>query len=70
MVFQFTFLGFEKAISTDSLYNDSNLRKLNRDIIAGLKLGVSGTPSFVIEGKVYASHIPTDLLDRIISKVR
>jgi protein-disulfide isomerase/uncharacterized membrane protein len=63
-------LGFEKAISTDSLYNDSNLRKLNRDIIAGLKLGVSGTPSFVIEGKVYASHIPTDLLDRIISKVR
>ena len=59
-------LGMDKAISINSLYDKSNLRKLNRDIIAGLKLGISGTPSFVIDGKVYDSLIPADILVRIM----
>ena len=59
-------LGLEKTISPHKLYAKSNLRKLNRDIVAGLKLGISGTPSFVIEGKVYDSQIPADILAHII----
>jgi protein-disulfide isomerase len=59
-------LGLEKTISPHKLYAKSNLRKLNRDIVAGLKLGISGTPSFVIDGKVYDSQIPADILAHII----
>jgi uncharacterized membrane protein/protein-disulfide isomerase len=59
-------LGMDRAISMKALYDKSNLRKLNRDIIAGMKLGISGTPSFVIEGKVYDSQIPADILARVI----
>jgi uncharacterized membrane protein/predicted DsbA family dithiol-disulfide isomerase len=59
-------LGIERTISLNKLYAKSNLRKLNRDIAAGLKLGISGTPSFVIEGKAYDSQIPAHILARII----
>jgi uncharacterized membrane protein len=59
-------LGLEKTISPNRLYAKSNLRKLNRDIAAGLKFGIFGTPSFVIEGKVYDSQIPAHILARII----
>jgi uncharacterized membrane protein len=53
----------EKLIK--SLRAPSTLQKLNRDIIDGLKLGISGTPSFVIDGKVYISRIPTEIVERI-----
>ena len=36
--------------------------RLRSDIIEGLKLGINGTPSFVIEGKVYSGQIPAQVL--------
>ena len=59
-------LGMEKAISMGSLYSKEYLHRLQRDISDGLKLGISGTPSFVIDGKVYASQIPPDILAHIV----
>ena len=37
---------------------------LRRDIDAGLALRITGTPAFVIEGKVYPGRIPDDVLKK------
>jgi protein-disulfide isomerase len=57
--------GINPEVLKKSLIDPKNLRKLNHDIIDGLKLGISGTPSFVIDGKIYTSQIPAELLVRI-----
>jgi protein-disulfide isomerase/uncharacterized membrane protein len=36
--------------------------RLRKDILDGIKLGVRGTPSFVIDGKVYQGKIPPEIL--------
>ena len=41
---------------------------LKADMVDGFKLGVTGTPTFVIEGKMYNGHIPSDILNRIIDR--
>jgi len=40
---------------------------LRKDIIDGLKLGVIGTPSFVINGQVYQGQIPTEILTQVMN---
>lgn len=42
-------------------------QKMIRDIRAGMKLGLSGTPSYVIENVVYEGGIPADILANILS---
>ena len=39
---------------------------LQNDIRQGMKLGITGTPSFVINGKVYTGSIPAEILENII----
>ena len=39
---------------------------LRRDIWRGMKLGMTGTPGFVIKGKLYTGTIPPDILNQII----
>lgn len=39
---------------------------LRRDIWRGMKLGITGTPGFVIKGKLYMGTIPPDILNQII----
>ena len=41
--------------------------KLQEDILDGLKLGVTGTPSFVINNKVYHGQIPPELLEQYLN---
>lgn len=36
--------------------------RLQQDILAGYKLGIEGTPAFVINGKVYLGQIPAGIL--------
>ena len=36
------------------------------DIRQGMKLGITGTPSYVIDGKVYQGTIPSDILRKIV----
>jgi protein-disulfide isomerase len=43
---------------------DTN-KLLNLDIRQGMKLRITGTPSFVIEGKVFQGSIPLDILQKI-----
>jgi protein-disulfide isomerase len=40
---------------------------LKKDIIDGLKLGVTGTPSFVIDGQVYQGQIPPEILKQVMN---
>ncbi len=40
---------------------------LKKDIIDGLKSGVSGTPSFVIDGQVYQGQIPPEILKQVMN---
>ena len=39
---------------------------LTNDIRKGMLLGITGTPTFVIDGKVYQGSIPADILERIM----
>lgn len=38
---------------------------LLKDIRAGMKLGITGTPSFLIDGILYESHIPPDVFKNL-----
>jgi uncharacterized membrane protein/protein-disulfide isomerase len=47
-------------------FNNPNTRqKLLRDIENGLRLGITGTPSYLIDGKVYHGKIPREILNKI-----
>ncbi len=41
-------------------------QKLQQDILSGLKINISGTPSYVINDRVYMGQIPSDILNPII----
>lgn len=41
-------------------------QKLFADIKAGLDLGLTGTPSYLINGKVYNSVIPADIIENVL----
>ncbi len=57
---------FDPQAFAASLNSREKLQTLRRDIIEGLKLGITGTPAYQIDGKVYQGHIPSDLLKRFI----
>ena len=40
---------------------------LSRDIRDGLRIGVTGTPSYLIDGKLYVSNIPSNVLSRVMN---
>jgi protein-disulfide isomerase len=45
--------------------NDSNLRyKVKHDIASGIKMGINGTPAFVIDGEVYQGQIPAMIIKK------
>jgi len=53
-------------LDTNELVRSLNARKiryhLQKDIFTGNKLGITGTPAYVINGKVYLGSIPAELL--------
>jgi protein-disulfide isomerase/uncharacterized membrane protein len=51
-----------------AVYNHDVRSKLIEDIADGLKLGVNGTPSFVIDGKLYRGQIPPELLKKSLDE--
>jgi protein-disulfide isomerase len=40
--------------------------KVKHDIAIGMKLGIDGTPGYVIDGKVYLGQIPPEILSRVL----
>jgi protein-disulfide isomerase len=40
--------------------------KLHKDIMDGINLGVTGTPAFLIDGKLYSAQIPPEILSKVM----
>ncbi len=57
--------GLEKNELAAALSHPDIKEMLRRDIWWGMKLGITGTPAFLIDGKVYQGHIPKEILEKI-----
>ncbi|MEX3610539.1 thioredoxin domain-containing protein [Rothia sp. LK2588] len=58
-------LGLDEAKFRKDYYSDQNFETIKKDFETGQKLGVNGTPSFVVNGKVLAhveSSTPTETM--------
>jgi uncharacterized membrane protein/protein-disulfide isomerase len=51
---------------TASLYSPEIKNLLTRDIWQGMKLRIMSTPAFVIDGKIYLSNIPPEILNPVL----
>ncbi len=49
-----------------NLYNKKNIRKLRIDINAAIKNKISGTPAYVVNGKIYSGDIPKEILEKVL----
>lgn len=49
----------------EAIINSRIRQKLYKDIIAGLKKHINGTPSYIINGQIYSGHIPPQILDSL-----
>ncbi len=58
--------GLDSKELSSAIYNNNIRRALWLDIKDGLKIGITGTPSYVINGKLYVGEIPADVLKKII----
>ena len=58
-------VGLDAADLSQALGDPKNWKHLQDDLTAGFKLGVTGTPTFVIDGRVYHAKIPPEILSRI-----
>lgn len=57
-------LGLNANKIKQSLNDPNNRQKLMGDIEYGLRLGITGTPAYVIHGKVYHGMIPAEILQK------
>ena len=60
-------IGLDPQDLAGALDDPKPYRKMIEDIRAGMKLGISGTPTYVIEGLVYEGGIPAEKLAEILS---
>jgi protein-disulfide isomerase len=58
--------GLETADLVRALKDPVIHNKLSRDVWRGMKLRILGTPSFVIDGNIYAGNIPADVLQKYL----
>ena len=48
--------------------NDRSIRhRVKHDIYTGNKLGITGTPAYLIEGKIYQGQIPPEIIKKILN---
>jgi protein-disulfide isomerase/uncharacterized membrane protein len=59
-------VGLEPEGLENSLKDPHLWRKLRSDMTDGFKLGVSGTPTFVLNGHLFQGHLPPEIVARII----
>jgi protein-disulfide isomerase/uncharacterized membrane protein len=58
--------GFSSGELAEASRNPVIKEVLLQDIRQGMKLGIVGTPTFVIDGKVYSGALPADILKEIM----
>ena len=58
--------GIDQRLLSAALAHEPYRAHLLRDIREGMKLGIVGTPSYLIDGKVYEGAIPPEVLQPVI----
>ena len=58
--------GMNRKNLAAALRNEKIRKILSRDIWKGMKLRITGTPSYVIDGKVYEGNIPAHILKKYL----
>jgi len=61
------FVGLDYRALSYSTINSMIRYKVKHDIAIGMKLGINGTPGYVIDGKVYLGQIPPEILSRVLN---
>ena len=59
-------VGLDPAGLRNSLQDPVLRKKLQSDLAAGFQLGVSGTPTFAVNGRLFEGHLPPEIIARII----
>lgn len=59
--------GFSKAEVIFAIKDQAVRQILKKDIWAGMKLEITATPSFVIDGKVYTGELPLDEIEKAVN---
>ena len=59
-------VGLDEKNLTRAFYKRKVRYRLKKDILDGVKMGIRGTPSFVIDGEVYQGQIPPEILKRAL----
>ena len=59
-------VGLDYRALSYSTKNSMIRYKVKHDIAIGMKLGINGTPGYVIDGKVYLGQIPPEILSSIL----
>jgi len=54
--------GFDVYEFAAAIRNRRNIQRLKQDINQGIRLGLRGTPGYLINGKMYMAHIPPEIL--------
>jgi uncharacterized membrane protein/protein-disulfide isomerase len=58
--------GIDQGLLSAALSHEPYRLHLLRDIREGMKLGIVGTPSYLIDGKLYEGTIPSEVLQEVI----
>ena len=58
--------GLDYRALSYSIKNSLIRYKIKHDIAIGMKLGINGTPGYVIDGKVYLGQIPPEILSKVL----
>jgi protein-disulfide isomerase/uncharacterized membrane protein len=58
--------GMDSQLLAAALQLESYHRQLRKDIRDGIKLGIQGTPSYLINGRVYEGSIPVEILKPVL----
>ena len=59
-------VGLDYRMLSYSTKNKIIRYKVKHDIAIGMKLGINGTPGYVIDGEVYLGQIPPEILSRVL----
>ena len=59
-------VGLDYRALSYSTKNRTIRYKVKHDIAIGMKLGINGTPGYVINDKVYLGQIPPEILNRVL----
>jgi protein-disulfide isomerase/uncharacterized membrane protein len=59
-------VGLDYRALSYSINNKIIRYKVKHDIAIGMKLGINGTPGYVIDGKVYLGQIPPEILSKVL----